>query len=56
MYEKALNHVKANTHTLTDYSKFGETIEKGGYIKMSVSLDAEEIIKEEHKLIKSNFR
>ncbi len=49
MYEKALNHVKANTHTLTDYSKFGETIEKGGYIKMSVSLDAEEIIKEEHQ-------
>ncbi|NMA06084.1 MAG: proline--tRNA ligase [Acholeplasmataceae bacterium] len=49
MYNRALDHVKASTHVLTDYSKFAETIEKGGYIKMSVSLDAEEIIKEEHQ-------
>ncbi len=47
MYEKALEHVNNNTHTLTDYSLFKETIEKGGYIKMSVNELAEEIIKEE---------
>ncbi|MFA5719582.1 MAG: proline--tRNA ligase [Acholeplasmataceae bacterium] len=49
MYEKALNHVEANTHVVRDYQDFGKTIDKGGYIKMSVSLDAEEIIKEEHQ-------
>ena len=49
MYEKALKHVKDNTHILKDYSKFGEVIDQGGYVKMSVSLDAEEIIKEAHQ-------
>ena len=50
MYQKALNHVKANTHVLYDYKDFKETIDKGGYIKMSVAKDiAEEIIKEEHQ-------
>ncbi len=50
MYEKALTHVKANTYELKDYKDFGSLIEKGGYIKMSVSgQEAEEIIKEEHQ-------
>lgn len=49
MFKKALTHVKENTHVLKDYSLFKETIDKGGYIKMSVHLDAEEIIKEDHQ-------
>ncbi|HHT39930.1 MAG TPA: proline--tRNA ligase [Acholeplasmataceae bacterium] len=46
MYQKALSHVEKNTHTLTDFSLFEKTIDKGGYIKMSVHDDAEEIIKD----------
>ncbi len=49
MYKKALNHVNSNTHTLTDYTLFKETINQGGYIKMSVNDEAEEIIKEEYQ-------
>lgn len=49
MYDKAVVHVNNNTHVLTDYTLFKETINKGGYIKMSVNDAAEEIIKEEHQ-------
>lgn len=48
MYQKALNHLKDNTHVAKTYQEFKELIEKGGYVKMSISgEEAEMIIKEE---------
>lgn len=48
MYEKALQHVNANTNIAKTYDEFKEYIQKGGYVKLSVSgEEAEIIIKEE---------
>lgn len=48
MYEKALNHVNENTRTAKTYDEFKQHLEKGGYVKMSISgEEAEEIIKED---------
>lgn len=47
MYEKALNHVTTNTNDAKDYNNFKELLDKGGYVKMSINEEAEEIIKEE---------
>ncbi len=50
MYQKALDHVNSNIHTINDYSEFKDKIEQGGYIKLSISgEEAEMIIKEEHQ-------
>ena len=43
MYQKALKHVKDNTFVVSDYKEFGPYIEKGGYIKMSVSGEEAEL-------------
>lgn len=49
MYKKALEHVKNNTHTIDDYKEFGNVIEKGGYIKMSIADEEAELkIKEDY--------
>ncbi|PKK87050.1 MAG: proline--tRNA ligase [Tenericutes bacterium HGW-Tenericutes-8] len=44
LYQKALNHVQSNTFTATTYDAFKDQIEKGGYIKMSISGEAAELI------------
>ena len=50
MYQKALKHVKDNTFVVSNYKEFGPYIEKGGYIKMSVSGEEAELkIKEDHQ-------
>ena len=50
MYKKALNHLQTNTHTVSSYDEFKETLEtKGGYLKAMWCGDmaCEEKIKEE---------
>src|SRR5690625_1793696 len=47
MYQKALNHVNENTNEAKDYNHFKELLEQGGYVKLSINEEAEEIIKEE---------
>ena len=50
MYQKALNHLQTNTHTVSSYDEFKETLEtKGGYLKAMWCGDmaCEEKIKEE---------
>lgn len=44
LYQRALDHVNANTFTATTYEDFKVQIEKGGYIKMSVAGEAAELI------------
>lgn len=44
LYQRALDHVNANTFTATNYEDFKVQIEKGGYIKMSVAGEAAELI------------
>ena len=48
MYQNAMNHLEKNTHIAHTYEEFKELIEKGGYVKMSISgQEAELLIKEE---------
>ena len=50
MYKRALEHVKKHTHIINDYSEFGKVIAKGGYIKMSIAGEEEELkVKEDHQ-------
>lgn len=47
MLQSAKDNLNKNTYTAKTYSEFKTLIEKGGYIKMSINEEAEEIIKNE---------
>lgn len=45
MLDKANNYLLKHTHTAKTYEEFKEMLDLGGYVKMSVNKEAEEIIK-----------
>lgn len=47
MYNKALKHLEDNTYEAKTYDEFKKYLDLGGFIALSVSDEAEEIIKEE---------
>ena len=47
MYEKAKQNVENNTRVAKTYDEFKNHLDQGGYVKLSINIDAEEIIKEE---------